>query len=52
MIVEVRWEDYSSRKHIKLLEATFKAVRNVPNKMGTGVFIGNLKVLKILVDMV
>ena len=38
MIVEVGGEDYKVENTKNLLEATFKAVRNVPNKMGTGVF--------------
>jgi arabinogalactan endo-1,4-beta-galactosidase len=38
MIVEVGGEDYKVENTKNLLEATLKAVRNVPNKMGTGVF--------------
>ena len=38
MIVEVGGEDYKVENTKNLLEATFKAVRNVTNKMGTGVF--------------
>lgn len=38
MVVEVGGEDSQVENTYKLLEATIKAVRNVPNKKGTGVF--------------
>ena len=38
MVVEVGGEDTQVENTYKLLEATIKAVRNVPNKKGTGVF--------------
>lgn len=52
MIVEVGGEDYKVENTKNLLEATLKAVRNVPNKMGTGVFIGNHKAQNLGAAMV